>query len=209
MNRSIRLVLITCICVLVAVYCAPINAGAQLWKAIPPYNVLWPLWSPVLSPPNPLTGVPTPLVSSLTASTYLPVQPALVWDPSLPYYYLLYNYVPVDGGLNELIFFDPTEGAFNPAYAFKIWPPASLLKAITTTTLAGTTTTIGPAAITLPTNYASLISFDPILWLNFWVPLVNNAYQNLYGIYPNLLTATGILPTGWTYTGSFALPPVI
>jgi len=208
MSRSLRYGLIIGMCVLLAVYLVPINAGAQLWKAMPPYNVLWPLWSPLLSPPNPLTGVPTPLVSTLTKSTYLPVQPVPVWDPSLPYFYLLYNYVPIDGGLNELIFFDPTEGLFNPAYAFKLWPPASLLKAILTTTLVGTTTTIGPAPLTLPLNYATLISFDPILWLNFWVPLVNVGYQNLYGIYTNLLTASAILPTGWTYTGGFAAPVI-
>ncbi|MGA1865209.1 MAG: hypothetical protein ACMUHX_09120, partial [bacterium] len=29
---------------------------AQYWALMPPYNVLWPLWSPALSPINPLTG---------------------------------------------------------------------------------------------------------------------------------------------------------
>ena len=73
------------------------NIGyAQLWKAIPPYNVLWPLWSPILSPPDPVTGLPSPLVTTLNESTYLPVQPAMVWDPSLPYFHLLYNQNNVD-----------------------------------------------------------------------------------------------------------------
>ena len=72
--------------------------------------------------------------------------------------------------------------------------------------LTGTTTTISPAAIALPTNYASLVSFDPSLWLNFWIPLVNNAYQNLYGIYPNLLTAADILSLNYIFTGTFAPP---
>lgn len=176
---------------------------AQLWQAIPPYNVLWPLWSPVLSPINPLTATPTPLVSTLTKDTYLPQQPALVWDPSLPYYYLLYNYIPTTG-TNELLYFDPTEGAFNPVYAFKVWPPSYLLQPVTTTTFTGTTTTISPNPLVLPTNYASLISFDPALWLNFWVPLVNIAYENLYGIFPGLLAASGILPTSYVFTGTYA-----
>jgi hypothetical protein len=203
-NRISKYILMACVCMIATFYLLPHTGLAQLWQPIPPYNVLWPLWSPILSPPNPLTGVPTPLITSLNKDTYLPIQPALVWDPSLPYYYLLYNYIPVDGGLNELIFFDPTEGAFNPVYSFKVWPPATLLEATVTTTLAGTTTTIGPSPIALPTGYGSLISFDPTLWLNFWIPLVNTAYQNLYGIFPNLLTAGDILPTGYTFTGSFA-----
>ena len=204
-----KYIIIICLCFIVTLYLFPKSGAAQLWKPLPPYNVLWPLWSPILSPPNPLTGVPTPLISTLNKDTYLPVQPALVWDPSLPYFHLLYNYVPIDGGLNELIYFDPTEGAFSPVYAFKAWPPSSLLKAIVTTTLAGTTTTIGPAPIALPANYASLVSFDPALWLNFWIPLASTAYQNLYGIYPDLLTAADILSAGYAFTGTFALPPVI
>ena len=38
---------------------------AQNWAPIPPYNLLWPLWSPALSPADPVTGVPTPLLSSI------------------------------------------------------------------------------------------------------------------------------------------------
>ncbi len=181
--------------------------SAQLWQALPPYNILWPLWSPILSPPAPLTGVPTPIVSTLKKDTYLPIQPALVWDPSLPYFYLLYNYIPTSG-INELLYFDPTEGAFNPIYSFKTWPPAYLLKPITTVTFTGTTTTISPNPLVLPTGYASLISFDPALWLNFWVPLVNTAYENLYGIFPNLLTASKLLPPSYVFTGTYAAPVI-
>ena len=208
-GKSSKYVLIFCLFIITLFCLFPDMGMAQLWQAIPPYNVLWPLWSPILSPPNPLTGVPTPLVTSLTNSTYLPIQPAFVWDPSLPYFHLLYNYVPVDLTANELIYFDPTEGAFNPVYSFKAWPPASLVGVTTTTTLAGTVSTTGPAPIALPANYASLISFDPTLWLNFWLPIVNTAYQNLYGIFPNLLVASDILPTGYAFTGTFAPVPVI
>ncbi|MBN2373145.1 hypothetical protein JXL19_05110 [bacterium] len=206
--KSYGNMLIVIICILVIFSLHSNNSCAQLWKPLPPYNILWPLWSPVLSPKDPLTGLPTPLVSSLTDKTYLPVQPALVWDPSLPYFYLLYNYVPLDGTANQLLYFDPTEGAFSPVYSFKVWPPAYLLKPVTTTTYTGTVTSIVPAPLTLPTGYASLISFDPALWLNFWVPLVNPAYENLYGIYPSLLTASSILPASFVFSGSYT-PAVI
>lgn len=176
----------------------PETCSAQLWQSLPPYNVLWPLWSPVLSPPDPLTGLPKPLVSEITKSTFLPVQPALVWDPRLPFFHLLYNYVPVGGGLNELIYFDPSQGIVNPAYSFRVWPPSSYLQLATTA--------ITPAPIPLPANYASLISFDPAQWLNIMVPVVNQAYQSLYGIYPNLLTAGELVPANYVFTGSFSAP---
>jgi len=72
---------------------------AQYWQAIPPYNLLWPLWSEVLSPVDPVTGNPTPLVTSLTVSTQLPVQPAWVWSTDRPEYpYFLFNH-PSTGNL--------------------------------------------------------------------------------------------------------------
>ncbi|MEW6382128.1 MAG: hypothetical protein AB1611_21340, partial [bacterium] len=58
---------------------------AANWINLPPYNTLWPLWSPPLSPTNPLTGLPTPIVSNLKPSTVLPVQPGLTWDPRKTY----------------------------------------------------------------------------------------------------------------------------
>ena len=53
---------------------------AQNWQAIPPYNILWPLFSPTLSPS--VGGVPTPLLTSLTSDTILPMQPILGWNPN-------------------------------------------------------------------------------------------------------------------------------
>jgi hypothetical protein len=50
---------------------------AQYWALLPPYNLLWPLWSPVLSPPDPLTGTPTPIITELSATTVLPMQPTI------------------------------------------------------------------------------------------------------------------------------------
>ena len=63
----------------------------QQWTALPPYNTLWPLWSPALSPLDPDTNLLTPIVTNLSPSTFLPVQPGLTWDPDLPYPFLLYN----------------------------------------------------------------------------------------------------------------------
>jgi len=98
--------------VLISIPCAQ----AQYWSAMPPYNLLWPLWSPVYSPADPLTGVATPLLSSLSGSTTLPVSPAMVWDPSLQFPWLLYNIPSVLGG--GLTFFDPYYGLnpFPPPY---------------------------------------------------------------------------------------------
>ena len=119
--KCINYTVIICIFFIVfTLLLVPENCTAQLWQSLPPYNVLWPLWSPVLSPPDPLTGLPTPLVSEITKNTFLPVQPALVWDPRVPFFHLLYNYVPVGGGLNELIYFDSAQGIVNPAYSFRV-----------------------------------------------------------------------------------------
>ena len=104
---------------------------AQYWQALPPYNILWPLWSPALSSPDPVTGVPTPLVTELTANTVLPVQPAVVWNPNLPYYYLLYNYVDSYGN-NLLKFYDYGSLVITPTFVsdFPNWPPSYLLQVI-------------------------------------------------------------------------------
>ncbi len=91
------------------------TAHAQdYWTALPPYNTLWPLWSPALSPVDAATGLPVPIVSSLGPSTVLPVQPGLTWNPSLSYPWLLYN-TPVG-----LAYFDPL-------YGVNFWPPSSFV----------------------------------------------------------------------------------
>ena len=66
-------------------------AQAQNWVIMPPYNLLWPLCSPTLSPINSVTGLPTPLGSSLTSPTALLVHPVLVWDLSEKKTWLVYN----------------------------------------------------------------------------------------------------------------------
>ena len=140
---------------------------AQYWAAIPPYNTLWPLWSPVLSPVSAKTGVPTPLVTSLTPKTILPVQPGLTWDPSFGYPWLLYN------STIGLAYWDQLFG-FNP------WPPDHLFDPVLNQ----------PIPITLTGNWASLPP-TPFAWGAQWVPVANTAYLN----YPYAVSPIGTLLT--------------
>ncbi len=131
----------------------------DFWTALPPYNTLWPLWSPALSPVDTVTNLPVPIVTSLAPSTVLPVQPGLTWNPNLTYPWLLYN-TPV--GLSY----------FDPLYGINFWPPSSLLD------------TAGLAApLVLPDLYNILPPTDT-LWLQQNV-LFANAY--FLQAYPSLL----------------------
>lgn len=173
--------------------CPP--ASAQLlWKVMPPYNVLWPLWSPALSPPN-AYGVSTPLITSLNSKTVLPVEPALVWDPDLPYFYLLYNN-PYGLGVKYYNLY---------GHNFSTWPPTYL------TTPDPITGAPVPAPLTPPTNYPSIISFDPALWLNFWVPIANSLYQDYFyaATNPYLLTAADFLSGNYTFYAFYINIPAV
>jgi hypothetical protein len=157
---------------------------AQYWALMPPYNVLWPLWSPILSPVNPVTGLATPLVSELTASTILPVQPCLAWDPCQPLPWALYNVPPVLGG--GLVFFDEV-------YGLHPWPPPYLQNPITG----------APAPITWsPLATWSLIAPTDVGHIEYFIPLANLTYALTYGLAGqsvlNLLTPAQI----------WGLPPI-
>lgn len=166
----------------------PSPARGQLWEALPPYNILWPLWSTALSPINAVTGLPDPLITTLNSTTILPVQPAIVWDPSLPYYTFLYNN-PYGSGL---VYFDLYGLVTSTAwYNFQTWPPSYL--------------TINP--LTLQTGYADLISFDPVLFLEFYLPIANTYYLENYGI-ASLLSVADIIPPELIFTGTWAVPSV-
>ncbi|MGA1790536.1 MAG: hypothetical protein ACMUIM_03540 [bacterium] len=134
-------------------------AVAQTWTALPPYNFLWPLWSPALSPINAGTGLATPLVSSLLPSTILPAQPGLAWNPAISYPYFLYN-SPVGMQYYDIIY------GLNP------WPPYYALD-----TLTG-----GPLPLGLPVGYNLLPSTDP-LWIQSNLPTANLAYLAQYPSY--------------------------
>lgn len=81
------------------------NIHAQYWIALPPYNVLWPLWSPSLSPTDPITGVATPLLSLVYKESILSVQPCLVWNIKNTQPLLLYNRPTQSGG--GIVYYDP------------------------------------------------------------------------------------------------------
>jgi len=134
-------------------------ALCQYWTALPPYNTLWPLWSPALSPIDPITGLPTPTVTTLTPQIVLPVQPGLTWDPSKTYPWLLYN-TPLG-----MIYFDAVFG-INP------WPPIGLVPPISGI----------PFVTTLPPDYSALPPTDPA-WLLSNVPVANALYTNVYPFY--------------------------
>ena len=134
---------------------------AQYWQALPPYNTLWPLWSPPLSPINPLSGLPTPIVSNLRPSTVLPVQPGLTWDPNLDYPWLLYN-TPIG-----MAYYDPL-------YGVNSWPPRYLLDPILG----------GPLPIDLALiNGWTDLSPTSTEWILGTLPVANNAFINSYPAY--------------------------
>ena len=164
------------------VVCFSLTGLAQAqnnWTALPPYNTLWPLWSPALSPYDAITGVRTPIVSSLEASVELPVVPALTWDPSLAYPWLLYN-SPVG-----MAYFDPL-------YGINFWPPESLLDS-----------TGVALPIVLPDLYSTLAPIDPI-WLQQNVLFANSYFLQAY---PSLLATAD--PAQLLAASTIPLPPAV
>ncbi|MGA1825000.1 MAG: hypothetical protein ACMUIP_10100, partial [bacterium] len=128
----------------------------------PPYNTLWPLWSPALSPINPITLLPDPIVNSLTPNTVLPSQPGLTWDPlTKDYPWLLYN-TPLG-----MAYYDPYEG-------INMWPPPSLVDPVLGTPL--------PIDLTLVAGWSTLAPTSTT-WLALNVPVANSAYYNTYPSY--------------------------
>ena len=147
---------------------AAIATGINWWP-LPPYNTLWPLWSSVLSPPN-ILGIPQPIVSSLTKSTVLPVQPGLTWDPvNQKYPWLLYN-TP-----SGMVYYDPLFG-------IDLWPPSYLLSPFGT-----------PLPLNLSTiNWSTLLPTSTA-WLQTNVPVGNSTYYTTYPQFAPLLTPGAVL----------------
>lgn len=165
-------------------------AQAQNWALMPPYNVLWPLWSPPLVTdfnwdPLVLLGT-TPIVTELTRNTILPVQPAIAWDPAHEIW-ALYNTPPLLG--SGLLFFDRTYG-LNP------WPPPYLFDSV-----AGT-----PIPITFLTTWSLL---KPPGFAGgeeaYFIGLANAIYALTFGLptadYLGLLTASDLWGLGPISTG--------
>lgn len=142
-------------------FLSPSVSSAATWINLPPYNTLWPLWSPPLSPTNPLTGLPTPIVSNLKPSTVLPVQPGLTWDPRKTYPWLLYN-TPIG-----MAYYDPL-------YGVNTWPPSYLKDPITGLPAPINLSLIKGWSLLLPTSTS---------WLTNNLPVANNAFINAYPAY--------------------------
>ncbi|MGA1869690.1 MAG: hypothetical protein ACMUJM_14230 [bacterium] len=164
----------------IVVACAlitPLSIQAQYWAAMPPYNVLWPLWSPALSPADPITGITVPVVTTLTKDTILPIQPALAWDPCQPagtgVPWLLYNTPATLGG--GLLYWDLY-------YGLNAWPPSYMLDPATG----------APAPIALPVGWSVLLppkldSLAPV------IPIGNLVYSSRYLVpLSSLLTTADI-----------------
>ncbi|MGA1869685.1 MAG: hypothetical protein ACMUJM_14205 [bacterium] len=151
------------------------SANAQYWQIMPPYNVLWPLYLPGISPTNPATGLPTPLVGALTKDTILPVQPCLIWEPSQTALWALYNTPATIGG--GLLYFDS-------AYGLNSWPPPYLQDPVTGV----------PNPVTFLGTWSLLKPIDPA---PFFIATANSTYALTYGIsgqaFLDLLTASQIL----------------
>ena len=177
-KRSLRGGIIALLILVIIGFIGAPFAQAQYWQAIPPYNVLWPLWSPALSPIDSITGLATPLLSQLTNSSILPVQPLMVWDPAQALPWALYNIPPVLGG--GLTYFSPLFG-LNP------WPPSYMVDPLTG----------APAPISLPLGYGALPPTDVSSAVDI-ITIGNIQYlleypTNLFGIsQANLLTAAEI-----------------
>ncbi len=138
------------------------------WWPLPPYNTLWPLWSPTLSPLNAL-GVPTPIVTSLTNKTVLPIQPGLTWDPvNRKYPWLLYN-TP-----SGMVYYDPLFG-------INLWPPSYLRNILG-----------APLPLNLSTILWSTLLPTSTTWLAANVPVANSTYYTTYPQFAPLLTTSAI-----------------
>jgi len=140
------------------------------WWPLPPYNTLWPLWSPLLSPTNAL-GIPIPIVSSLTPDTVLPVTPGLTWDPNMDYPWLLYN-TPL--GMTY----------YDPIFGIDLWPPNYLISPI--------------FGVPLPIDLSLIVGWSTLKptstsWLTTTIPVSNNAYYSSYPQFAPLLSPASIL----------------
>jgi len=145
---------------------------AQNWMALAPYNTLWPLWSPTLSPTDAL-GNPVPIVTSLTPDTYLPVQPGLTWDPRQSYPWLLYN-TPLG-----MAYYSPSSGV-------DLWPAPSLLDDVGNASplnLDSISYNFGPYAYLPPTELSILDGLVPVgnLMYNTIYPTYAQAYEIILG----------------------------
>ena len=184
MRKKYLLLIITLIiiCALTGMYVL-----AQEWALMPPYNLLWPLWSQVYSPPDPVTGLPTPLLSEVTSNTILPIQPVYLYNP--------YGYEFPMGFIQPWLLYNSPTGVvfFDTMFGITPFPPPELLDPITG----------APAPIALPLNY-SLLAIPPLSLALYLFELSNASYQIAYGI------DLGVNPASLlTYYDVYGIPDVL
>ncbi|MGA1823239.1 MAG: hypothetical protein ACMUIP_01155 [bacterium] len=162
MLRKNYLIFIVTLSIMIGLVITP-SLQAQNWQSIPPYNLLWPLWSPTQSPINPVTGVATPILSEITSSTIFPMQPIMAWNPNSFEW-------PMSITMPWFFYNSPTGPIFFDAfYGLNAWPPPSFLDS------AG-----APVPITLAAGY----SFSPLPLLKetqYIFELSNLTYLAAYG----------------------------
>ncbi len=189
-NITLRLGIIILLVITAVILICSTAIHAVYWAALQPYNVLWPLWSDVLSPVNLATGQAAPLVNALTRNTILPVQPCIAWDPLQPggsgLPWALYNTPPPFGP--GLLFYDVF-------YGLNSWPPSYMLDPATG----------APAPIALPAGWSVLLP-TALKGIQYFIPLANAYYNYQYGVpIASLLTAADI----WGLTPLALLPPSV
>jgi len=139
---------------------------AQYWASLPPYNILWPLWSPALVTdfnPDPLVLLgTTPIITELSRTTILPVQPVLAWDPCQPLPWPVYNIPLAFGG--GLAYFDQT-------YGLNAWPPPYMLDPVTG----------APAPLALPLGFSALLPTS-LGHIQYYIPLANLTFALNYNL---------------------------
>ncbi|MGA1867845.1 MAG: hypothetical protein ACMUJM_04780 [bacterium] len=138
---------------------------AQDWAAMPPYNLLWPLWAPVYSPVDTVTNLPTPLLSEVTRSTILPVQPVYLFNPE--------GYEFPMGFIQPWLLYNSPTGVvyFDTVFGINPFPPPEFVDPITG----------GPLPLALPLNY-SLLAIPPLSLALYTFELGNVSYMLAYGI---------------------------
>ena len=172
---------------LIALSLAGMDLMAQDWAAMPPYNLLWPLWSPVYSPPDPVTGLPTPLLSQVTRNTVLPIQPIYLYNP--------YGYEFPMGFIQPWLLYNSPTGVvyFDTMFGINPFPPPEFLDPLTG----------APAPLALPLNYSALAL--PSLGLALYLfELANATYQVAFGIDMGINPATLL-----TYYDVYGVPEVL
>ena len=179
-ERKMVVLLYFLIILFIAGLIIPDLINAAYWASLPPYNLMWPLWSPALSP----GGVP--LLTELTKNTLLPLQPGLVKDPFKALPWVLYNTPLALGG--GMLYFDLNYG-LNP------FPPSYLLDPATGV----------PNPIALPLGWSVYLPVA-LKGFEYFIPLANLTYIAQYGLPATpFLTSADI----WGYTPFSALPPAI